>query len=105
MSAAQNVTIVYKSVSFCDDSLLSPVLSRTEHSRLTYTQVQWSVSNIIVIPGLVITSILTTTRIESLITDIDNKCLLHPSAVISVRSNVCIRPEDGYNMSWNMLPM
>jgi hypothetical protein len=26
-------------------------------------------------------------------------CLLHPSAVISVRSNVCLRPENGYNMS------
>jgi hypothetical protein len=34
-----------------------------------------------------------------IITDVDIKCLLHPSAVISVRSNVCVRPEDGYKMS------
>jgi hypothetical protein len=34
-----------------------------------------------------------------LITYIDNKCLLHPSAVISVRSNGCIRPEDSYSVS------
>jgi hypothetical protein len=33
-----------------------------------------------VIPSLVITSILTTTLIEILITDVDNKCLLQPSA-------------------------
>jgi hypothetical protein len=40
-----------------------------------------------------------------LITDVDNKCPLHTSAVISVRSNVCVRPEDGYNMSRNLSPM
>jgi hypothetical protein len=67
--------------------------------------VQWSVLSFIVIPSLVITNILTTTLIEILITDVDNKCLLHPSAVISIRSNVCVRPEDGYNMSRNMSPM
>jgi hypothetical protein len=30
---------------------------------------------------------------------------LHPITVISVRSNVCVRPEDGYNMSRNLSPM
>jgi hypothetical protein len=35
-----------------------------------------------------------------LITDLDTMCPLHPSVV--VRSNVCVRPEDGYNMSRNM---
>jgi hypothetical protein len=34
-------------------------------------------------------------RRHLLSTDVDNKCLLHPNAVISVRSKVCIRPEDG----------
>jgi hypothetical protein len=59
----------------------------------------------IVIPSLVITSILTTILIKILITDVENKCLLHQSAVISVRSNVFVRSEDGYNMSRNMSPM
>jgi hypothetical protein len=59
----------------------------------------------IVIPSLAIISILTTTLIEILITDVDNKRLLHTSAVTSARSNVCVRPEDGYNMSRNMSPM
>jgi hypothetical protein len=39
-----------------------------------------SVIDFVVIPSLVITSILTTSIIKILITDIDNKCLLHPSA-------------------------
>jgi hypothetical protein len=72
---------------------------------VTYTQVQLSVFYLIVIPSLVISSILTTTLIDILITDVDNKCLLHPSAVISVHSYVCVRPEDDYNMSRNMSPM
>jgi hypothetical protein len=52
-----------------------------------------------------ISSILTTALIEILIKDVDNKCLIHPSAAISVRSNVCVRPEDGYNMSRNTSSM
>jgi hypothetical protein len=72
---------------------------------VTYTQVQWSVFDFTVIRILLVTSILTTTLIKILITDVDSKCLLHPSAVISVRSNVCVRPEDGHNMSRNMSPM
>jgi hypothetical protein len=67
--------------------------------------VQRSVFDFIVIPSLVSNSILITTLIKILITDIENKCLLDPSAVINVRSNVCARPEDGYNMSRNMSPM
>jgi hypothetical protein len=58
-----------------------------------------------VISSLVITNILTKLLIKILKTDVDSKCLLHPSAVISVRSNVCVRPEDGYSVSRNMSPM
>jgi hypothetical protein len=49
--------------------------------------------------------LLTTNLINILITDVGNKCLLHPSAVISVRPTVCVRPEHGYNVSRNMSPM
>jgi hypothetical protein len=59
----------------------------------------------VVVKILVITKLGITMKPKILITDVDNKCLLHPSAIISVRSNVCVRPEDGYNMSRNMSPM
>jgi hypothetical protein len=51
------------------------------------------VLDFIVNPSLAITSISLQLIIKILITYVNVKCLLHTSAVTSVRANVCVRPE------------
>jgi hypothetical protein len=59
----------------------------------------------IVIPSLVITCILTATSNQHFNNSRRQSVSATHSAAISVRSNVCVRPEDGYSVSRNMSPM